>query len=51
MSYLQFDYFVLNEAKIDDSLPSVQFDMSGYEIRATRDDHGNEGEIIEHEKV
>ena len=37
ISYLQLDYFVLSETKINDSFPSAQFDMSGYEIRARRD--------------
>ena len=35
--YLLFDYFVLSETKINDSFPSAQFGMSGYEIRARRD--------------
>ena len=50
MPYLQFDYYVLNGAKINDSLPSAQFNMSGYEIRARTDEHGAEGGIIENEK-
>ena len=50
MPYLQFDYYVLNGAKINDSLPSAQFNMSGYEIRARTDEHGADGGIIENEK-
>ena len=50
MPYLQFDYYVLNGAKIKDSLPSAQSNMSGYEIRARTDEHGTEGGIIENEK-
>ena len=37
ISYLQLDYFVLSETKINNSFPSAQLDMSGYEIRARRD--------------
>ena len=51
MPYLQFDYYVLNGAKINDSLPSAQFNMSGYEIRARTDEHGTEGGIIKNEKT
>ena len=40
ISYLQLDYFVLNETKINDSFLSAQFDMSGYEISARRDRDG-----------
>ena len=36
ISYLQLDYYVLSETKINNSFPSAQFDMSGYEIRAKR---------------
>ena len=43
ISYLQLDYFVLSETKINNSFPFAQFDMSGYEIRARRD----RDEIIE----
>ena len=48
ISYLQLDYFVLSETKINDSFPSAQFDMSGYEIRARRDRDGIGGGIIEY---
>ena len=48
ISYLQLDYFVLSETKINDSFPSAQFDMSGYEIRARRDRDGMGGGIIEY---
>ena len=40
ISYVQLDYFVLNETKINDSFLSAQFDMSGYEISARRDRDG-----------
>ena len=48
ISYLQLDYFVLSETKINDSFPYAQFDMSGYEIRAKRDTDAMEGGIIEY---
>ena len=48
ISYLQLDYFVLSETKINDSFPSAQSDMSGYEIRARRDRDGMGGGIIEY---
>ena len=48
ISYLQLDYFVLSETKINDSFPSAQFDMSGYEIRARRDRDGMGEGIIEY---
>ena len=48
ISYLQLDYFVLSETKINDSFPSAQSDMSGYEIRARRDRNGMGGGIIEY---
>ena len=48
ISYLQLDYFVSSETKINDSFPYAQFDMSGYEIRAKRDRDIMEGGIIEY---
>ena len=48
ISYLQLDYFVLSETKLNDSFPSAQFDMSGYEIRARRDRDGMGGGIMEY---
>ena len=48
ISYLQLDHFVLSETKINDGFPSVQFDMSGYEIRAREGRDGMRGGIIEY---
>ena len=48
ISYLQLDYFVLSETKINDSFPSAQLDMSGYEIKARKDRAGMGGGIIEY---
>ena len=39
-SYLQLVHFVLSETKMNDSFPSAQFDVSGYEIRTRRDRDG-----------
>ena len=35
--YLNLDYFVLSEPKIDISFPSAQFAVDNYEIKAHRD--------------
>ena len=48
ISYLQLDYFVLSETKINDSFPSAQLDMSGYETKARKDRAGMGGGIIEY---
>ena len=48
ISYLQLDYFFLSETKINDSFPSAQFDMIGYEIRTRRDRDGIGGGIMEY---
>ena len=48
--YLQLNYFVLSETKVNDSFPSGQFDISGYEIRARRDRDGMGGGIIKYVK-
>ena len=48
ISYLQLDYFVFSETKINDSFPSAQLDMSGYEIKARKDRAGMGGGIIEY---
>ena len=48
---ITLDYVVLSETKTNDSFPTVQFDMSGYETRARRDRDGmggGEGGIIEY---
>ena len=42
---LSFDYLALSETKIDQSLPTAQFYIKGYEVRARRDKHG--GRLIE----
>ena len=47
MSYLSHDYLVLSETKLDDSLPSAQFSIRDYEIRARGDRHENGGGLIE----
>ena len=51
ISYLQLNYFVLSETKINDSFPPAQFDMSGYEIRAKRDRDGVGGGIMEYVRM
>ena len=43
VSYLSPDYLVLSETKLDDSLPSTQFNIRDYEIRAGCDRHENGG--------
>ena len=45
---LSFDYLALSETKIDQSLPTAQFYIKGYEVRARRDKHG--GRLIEFAK-
>ena len=37
MKTLSLDYLILSETKIDESFPTSQFDIEGYEIRARRD--------------
>ena len=44
---LQLDFFVLSEAKLDDSFPSAQFYIENFEIRNWRDRDKNGGELIE----
>ena len=44
---LQLDFFVLSEAKLDDSFPSAQFYIENFEIRNRRDRDKNGGELIE----
>ena len=36
MKTLSLDYLVLSETKIDESFPTAQFNVEGYEIRARR---------------
>ena len=47
MGYLSPEYLVLSETKLDDSLPSAQFNLPNYEIRARRDRDKNGGGLIE----
>ena len=47
---LQLNFFVLSETKVNESFPSGQFDISGYEIRARRDRDGIGGGIIKYVK-
>ena len=44
---LQLDFFVLSEAKLDDSFPSAQFYIENFEIRNRRDRDKNGGGLIE----
>ena len=44
---LQLDYFVLNEAKIDQSFLSAQFNIHYHEIRNRRDTDKHVGALIE----
>ena len=37
MKTLSLDYLILSETKIDESFPTSQFNVEGYEIRARRD--------------
>ena len=46
-SKLQFNYFVLSETKIDESFPTGQFHINGYEIRNRRDRDKYGGGLIE----
>ena len=48
ISYLQLDYFILSETTINDSFPSAQFDMGGYEIRARTERNRMDGGIMEY---
>ena len=42
MKTLPLDYLIISETKIDESLPTAQFSVEGYEIRArrNRDNYG-----------
>ena len=46
--YLNLDYFVLSETKIDSSFPSSQFAIDNYEIKARMDKNCNGGGLIKH---
>ena len=47
---LQLDYFEIRETKLDDSVPSAQFAVENYDIRARRDGDGHWGGLIKFEK-
>ena len=44
---MSLDYLVISETKLDESLPSAQFNISNYEIRNRRDRDKNGGGLIE----
>ena len=48
IQYLNLDYFVLSETKIDSSFPSSQFAIDNYEMKTRRDRNCNGGGIIEY---
>ena len=48
IQYLNLDYFVLSETKIDSSFPSSQFAIDNYEIKARMDRNCNGGGLIKH---
>ena len=43
---LPFDYIVISETKLDESLQNSQFKLNGYEVRARRDRHKHGGGLI-----
>ena len=47
---LSLDYLVLSETKIDQSFPTAQFYIKGYEVRARRDRDKHRGGLIEFAK-
>ena len=44
---LSLDYFVLSETKSDESFPTAQFTLEGYEIRCRKDRDKYSGGLIE----
>jgi len=50
ISFLQLDYFVLSETKLDSSFPSSQFELNEYEVRGRRDRDKHGGGLIEYVK-
>ena len=44
---LSLDYFVLSETKLDESFPTAQFTLEGYEIRSRKDRDKYDGGLIE----
>ena len=47
---LSLDYFVLSETKLDESFPTAQFTLEGYEIRSRKDRDKYGGGLIEFAK-
>ena len=47
MSDISLDYFVISETKLDGSLPSAQFHINGYKVRARRYRDKSGGGLIE----
>ena len=47
---IPLDYFVLSETKLDKSLPTAQFHIPGYKIRARKDRNRYGGSLIEYVK-
>ena len=43
MKYLELDYFVIRQTKINESFPSQQFAMDNFEIKARKDRDCHEG--------
>ena len=50
LEHISLDYFVLREAKLDNSFPCAKFQISDYEIRARRDRNKYGGGLIEFDK-
>ena len=48
IQYLNLDYFILNETKIDSSFQSAQSAIDNYEIKACRDTKCNGGGLIDY---
>lgn len=48
MSKFSPDYFVLAETKLDESFPTAQFNIDGYEIRTRKDRNIHGGGLIEY---
>ena len=46
--HVQFEYFIIRETKLDHSVPSAQFKLADYEIRAKMDRDRNRGGITEY---
>ena len=44
---LSLDYFVVSETKLDESFPTAQFTLEGYEIRSRKDRDKYGGALIE----